>query len=203
MLLNEWISKNLGKYVRYNRTTKDYQCVDLAKSNLVEVHDFYEKYPNLKRSWAWGNARQWYEQFNSHKELKENFERIPNSAKFVPIAGDICVFTEFNKYGHICVAYNNKSTTRKIYTVDQNYPTGSKVRYCTHKYNSEGFLGVLRPIRTVRAAVNVRNRPSTSSDIVGELKTGTRVKIIELDSTGKWAKIGTNKWISYFYVNKI
>lgn len=203
MTLSKWVSKVLGKYVKYNKTTKGYQCVDLAKSYCVDVFDFFKRYPNLQKSWAWGDARSWYEKYGYHKELTDNFKRIVNTSSFVPIEGDICVFTEFNDMGHICVAYNNKSTTSKIYTIDQNYPTGSKVKYCIHRYTQEGFLGVLRPYRYIRADVNIRERPSMSGKIVGEKKAGERVKIIELDSTKKWAKIDKDKWISYSYVKEV
>lgn len=202
MTLNKWVSKVLGKYVKYNKTTKGYQCVDLAKSYLVDVFEFYSRYPSLKSSWAWGDARDWYEQFKSHKELTENFTRIANNSVFIPIEGDICVFTENTKYGHICVAYNNKSTTRKIYSIDQNYPTGSKVKYCIHRYASEGFLGVLRPYRYIKADVNIRNKPSMSAKIIGEYKKGIKISIIELDSTKKWAKT-KDGWISYNYVKEV
>lgn len=202
MTLKEWVSKNLGKYVQFNKTTT-HQCTDLAKSYLVEVFNFYKRYPALEKSWAWGDARQWYEGYSYHKELTENFRRIQNTPTFVPIEGDICVFTENNKYGHICVAYNNNSTTRKMYTIDQNFPTGSKVKYCTHYYTSEGFLGVLRPDRFVRADVNIRSKPSTSGKILGEKKAGEKVYIQALDSSNKWARIGKDEWISYKFIKEL
>lgn len=203
---NQWKKEHIGKYVRYNKSTSGYQCVDEAKSILVEVktYDFYGKYPSLKNYWSFGNARQWYENFYSYKELTENFTRIANSKTFVPMENDFLVFTENNKYGHICVAYDNNSTTSKMYSIDQNYnPEGSPVKYCTHKYTSEGFLGVLRPIRTIKSDVNIRNTPSTkNSKVIGEYKKGTRISILELDSTKKWAKT-KDGWISYNYVEEI
>lgn len=205
MTLNKWVKTHLGKYVKYNKYTSGYQCVDLAKSYCVEVFDFFKRYPELEKSWAWGDARKWYENYSYHRELTENFTRISNSPSFIPIAGDICIFTEHNKQGHICVAYDNKSTTSKIYTIDQNYnPAGSKVKYCTHRYGSEGFLGVLRPKdRKVWGDVNVRSKPSMSADIIGEIRAGDTVNIIELDSTKKWARIGKSQWISYKFINEV
>ena len=204
MTFKKWISKVLGKNVQYNLTTKSkYQCVDLEKSMLVEVYDFFQRYPYLQKSWAWGNARQYYEGFYTHKELTENFKRIANSPSFVPMEGDSCVFTEHNDEGHICVAYNNDSTTRKIYTIDQNFPKGSRVKYCTHRYDTEGFLGVFRPYRFVRADVNIRNRPSMSGKIIGEKKAGERIFIHELDSSKKWARIGDKEWVSYNFIKEI
>ena len=203
MTFKEWISKHLGKYVRYNKTTKGYQCVDLVKSYLVEVFDFYKEYPSLEKAWAWGDARQWYEYFSSRKPLTENFRRLANTPTFVPIEGDICVFTEHNDEGHICIAYNNNSTTSKIYTIDQNFPKGSKVKYCVHRYTTEGFLGVLRPYRYVKADANIRNKPSMSGKILGELKAGKRVFIHDLDSSKKWARIGKDTWISYKFIKEL
>ena len=203
MTLSKWVKTHLGRYVKYNKYTSGYQCVDLAKSYCVEVFDFFERYPELEKSWAWGDARKWYENYSYHRELTSNFVRMQNTPTFVPIEGDICIFTEKTKYGHICVAYNNTSTTKKIYTIDQNYPTGSKVKYCTHRYESEGFLGVLRPYRRVKADVNVRAKPSMSGAIIGEKKFGTVVTIYELDSTKKWARIGKGEWISYSYIEEV
>lgn len=204
MTLNKWVKKVLGKYIKYNKTTSGYQCVDLAKSYLVEVFDFYKKYPYLQANWAWGNARDYYEYYSSHKELVSNFKKIPNSPTFTPIEGDILVFTEFNQEGHICIAYNNKSTTNKIYSIDQNWLKGSKTKYCTHHYTTEGFLGVLRPKdRYIKADVNIRNKPSMSGKIIGEIPEGQKVFIYELDYTNKWARIGKDEWISYAYVREV
>lgn len=206
LTFNQWKKEHIGKYVKYNKSTKGHQCVDEIKSILVECkhYDFYTKYPSLKTYWSFGNARQWYENFNSYKELKENFNRIANTKTFVPIENDILVFTEYNDFGHICVAYDNNSTTSKMYSIDQNYnPSGSPVKYCTHKYVSEGFLGVLRPIRTIRADVNIRNSPTTkNSKVIGEYKKGTKISILQLDSTKKWAKT-KDGWISYNFIEEI
>ena len=161
------------------------------------------KYPYLEANWAWGEARDWYEYYSSHKELVANFKGMANTPTFVPIEGDLCVWTEGNRYGHITIAYNNKSTVKKIYSLDQNYPKGSKVKYCTHTYTSEGFLGVIRPYRYVKDDVNIREKPSMSGKILGEKKTGDRVFIFELDSTGKWARIGTNEWCSYKFIREV
>ena len=203
MTLSKWVSKHLGKYVQYNKfTDTPHQCVDLAKSYCAEVLGFYERFPKLKEYWNFGDARNWYEGYHAHEELIKSCDRIPNTQTFVPIEGDICVFTEKNKYGHICVAYNNNSTTSKIYTIDQNYPNGSKVKYCTHRYVSEGFLGVLRPYRIIKDDVNIRSKPSTSGNIIGELKKGQKISIENLDASKKWAKVKEG-WIFYSYVNKI
>ncbi|MBR0113417.1 MAG: CHAP domain-containing protein [Clostridia bacterium] len=204
MTIDKWIKSVLGKYVKYNKSTKGYQCVDLAKSYLVDCFKFFHCFPSLEANWAWGNARDWYENYADHKELVKYFKRISNTPSFVPIKGDILVFTENNKYGHICIAYNDQSTTKKIYSIDQNYPTGSKVKYCTHYYTSEGFLGVLRPRdRIVSAPLNVRSEPSMDGKILRVLNEGDKVFINNLDSTKKWARIGRGEWVSYRYIEEI
>lgn len=38
---------------------------------------------------AWGDAQKYYEIFYTHKELVENFTRIPNAKSFIPKKGDI------------------------------------------------------------------------------------------------------------------
>lgn len=208
MTFKTWRLNHLGEYVRYNKSTSGYQCVDEIKSVLVEVdhYKFYEKYPELKKYWSFGNARDWYENFYSHKELTQNFKRIENTKKFVPIENDILVFTENNAFGHICIAYDNSSTTSKIYSIDQNYPKGKPVGYCKHTYTKERFLGVLRPYRIIRADVNIRNAPSTKKGkVIGEFHKGERIFVYELSGDKKWAKVSptSDMWISYNYVDEI
>ena len=41
MTIDKWIKSVLGKYVKYNKSTKGYQCVDLAKSYLVDCFKFF------------------------------------------------------------------------------------------------------------------------------------------------------------------
>ena len=132
MNLDEFVSRYLGKATDYDGGMGT-QCVDLIKLYLDKVF-------NLTPG-AWGNAKDYYENYNNNSVLKANFDRIPNTPDFVPQRGDICIFgTDLGKYGHICIA-TGKGDTSSFTSWDQNW--GSKeMKEVTHNYN--GFLGVLR-----------------------------------------------------------
>ncbi len=66
------------------------------------------------RAGAWGNARDYWLDFNSHKIMKENFTKIKNTPEFVPKKGDILVWSGDisikNNYGHIAIATGEGDT---------------------------------------------------------------------------------------------
>lgn len=46
--------------------------------------------------------------------------------------------------------------------------------------------------------LNIRNKPSSSSEIVGKLDNGAQVQVV--DSAGSWLKIGADRWVHEKYV---
>lgn len=132
MNYQEFINTYNGKSFDYDGVA-GVQCVDLAKMYLDKVFGI--------RPGAWGNAKDYYENFNN-LPLRSNFTRIANTASFVPAKGDIVVWGAGlgNKYGHIAVA-TGEGNTHQFYSYDLNW--GSK---SVHKvlHNYKGFLGVLR-----------------------------------------------------------
>lgn len=113
------------------------QCVDLAKSYLDRVFGI--------KPGAWGNAHAYYDNFYDHPELTKNFDRIPNTADFVPKKGDILVWKKAlnGQYGHIAIA-DGVGNTSYFYSYDQNW-TGHNDA-CTRIRHSYSYLaGVLRP----------------------------------------------------------
>ena len=132
MNLDELVKAYLGKATDYDGGM-GIQCVDLIKLYLDKVF-------NIKIG-AIGNAEAYYRRYDEVPLLRDNFERIPNTADFVPQKGDICVFgTKLSKYGHICIA-TGKGDPSSFTSWDQNW--GSKeMKEVTHNYN--GFEGVLR-----------------------------------------------------------
>lgn len=90
---------------------------------------------------SWGNAKDYYLNYNNNSTLKANFDRIANTATFVPQKGDICVWGEgLGEYGHVSIATGDGNTS-KFTSHDLNW--GSKyVKLVEHNY--KGFLGVLR-----------------------------------------------------------
>ena len=92
---------------------------------------------------AWGNAKDYYENYNNNSVLKANFTRIANTASFVPQKGDLAVWGAVlgNTYGHVAIA-TGEGNTSEFYSYDLNW-NGKTVHKVQHTY--KGFLGVLRP----------------------------------------------------------
>lgn len=133
MNYDEFIKVYNGKGFDYDNTA-EIQCVDFIKMYLDKVFGI--------KPGSWGNAKDYYENYNNLSILKANFTRIPNTPTFIPQKGDIVVWGTGlgNEYGHIAIA-TGEGNTKQFYSYDLNW--GQKV---VHKvlHNYIGFLGVLR-----------------------------------------------------------
>ncbi len=136
MGFDEFVKAYMGKSIDYDGVS-GVQCVDLVKVYMNKVF-------GLKPG-AWGNAKDYYENFNNVSALKNNFTRIANTPEFVPQKGDICVWgknvSSSHNYGHIAIA-TGEGNTKELYTYDQNW-NGKAMKKVKHNYVA--FLGVLRP----------------------------------------------------------
>ena len=164
MTFDDFIKKYKGKAADYDGAYGA-QCVDLIKIYLRYVFGITPK--------SIGNAHAYFDNFNLHPFLKNNFVRIKNSPEFVPMKGDICVWSKkMNKYGHVSIA-TGEGDTKSFVSFDMNWG-GEEAKFVTHDYNY--FLGVLRPIHRegidnkklykVTKAVNVRKGPGTGYERV-------------------------------------
>ncbi len=136
MDFDAFVKAYIGRSIDYDGVS-GVQCVDLAKVYMNKVF-------GLKPG-AWGNAKDYYENFNNISALKNNFTRIANTPDFVPQKGDICVWgrnvSSSHNYGHIAIA-TGEGNTKELYTYDQNW-NGKAMKKVKHNYIA--FLGVLRP----------------------------------------------------------
>lgn len=132
MNLNEFIERYKGRRVEMDGVSK-YACVDLVKA--------YAKYVLSLEFKAFGNAKDYYNNFKNIPLLYNNFDRIPNTPAFIPARGDIVVWNN-GTYGHIAIA-TGEGTTKWFNSFDQNYGINKKCRIVKHNYKH--FLGVLRP----------------------------------------------------------
>ena len=132
MNFTDFINTYSGKRVEYDNVSY-YQCVDLVKMYANKVLGL--------RFGAFGNAKDYYYNYNNIALLKDNFKKIPNTATFIPQRGDIVVWKN-GSYGHIAVA-TGEGTTSWFKSFDQNYGLNKKCRIVKHNYKN--FLGVLRP----------------------------------------------------------
>lgn len=134
MNYDEFINKYLGKSIDYDNAYGA-QCVDLIKQYLKDVFGL--------NPGAWGNAKDYYLNYENNSVLKQHFERIANTSSFIPQKGDIGVFGETvgSGNGHVCIATGEGSTSN-FSSYDQNW-SSKTVQKENHNY--KGFLGVLRP----------------------------------------------------------
>ena len=170
MSLAAFVARYLGKATDYDGAYGA-QCVDLIKMYLKYVFCITPK--------SIGNAHAYFDNFNLHPFLKNNFVRIKNSPKFIPMEGDICVFgkkfSKSHKCGHIGIATANCTLSRLI-MYDQNATGNNDAMKKTEWSYNKDFLGVLRPIHRekidgkklykVTKAVNVRKGPGTAYERV-------------------------------------
>lgn len=190
MTYSSFIKQYLGKSKDFDGvpSADPVQCVDLVKFYLRDVFGI--------KPGAWGNARDYYECFNSsswggYKQMRENFTRIANTPTFVPMKGDIAVWgAGLSKFGHIAIA-DGTGNTSTFYTHDQNW-YGKPCKRVQHSY--KGFLGVLRPKRTIRVDANIRKGPGIDFEILGEYKKGEKVTVYQ--QTANWCKVGDGKWVN-------
>lgn len=135
MNYSQFINNHINKAMDYDGSS-GVQCVDLIKYYLDEVFNITPG--------SWGDAKNYYENYNSLPALKNNFTRIANSASFIPQKGDIVVWganvSSSHNCGHIAIA-TGEGTTSYFYSHDQNW--GEKACHKV-KHTYTAFLGVLR-----------------------------------------------------------
>lgn len=184
MNFNEFKNKYLGKALDFDGVA-GVQCVDLIKFYLKDVFGI--------TAGAWGNAKDYYENYKNNIVLMNNFDRIVNYREFVPKKGDIAVFGSSNMspYGHICICTGQGNMTF-FKSIDMNWG-GKEAKEVLHSYVN--FLGVLRPkvqsllessqfeVRVDKPKACVRDLPSTKTGkIAGSrmLYRGNTFKAIDL-----------------------
>lgn len=167
MTFDNWVKENNGKKLNPDGVY-GVQCVDLIKHYCVNVIGIKKAYTD-----AWGNAVEWYTQFNQKSWLTANFTLIANTAKFVPQKGDIAVFQTSSKNGHIAVC-NGVGDTKTFQAYDQNYNgTHAGMTLRTFTYTSpRKLLGVLRP----KDQSNIQTAPTINVGQVLTLTANVKVR---------------------------
>lgn len=187
MNYNEFIEKYEGKRIDYDGVA-GVQCVDLIKLYLDKVY-------NIKVG-SCGNAKDYFINFDK-LPIKKSFEKIVNTANFVPAQGDICVWgSGISKYGHVAIA-TGEGDTKYFYSYDLNW--GSKnVKKVLHNYR--GFLGVLRYKGSEETMMTYKNG-STKEEVFADsectIKIGELGRYEECQSYG----IVNNRAIVLYDVN--
>lgn len=135
MTFDKWVDKYLGTKTDYD-SVSGVQCVDLIKLYLDKVFGI--------KAGAWGNAKEYWTSFSKRQALVDAFTKISNTADFVPLKGDIVVWSgeisSSNDYGHIAVA-TGEGDTSYFYSYDQNW-SAKEMTKTRHSYTA--VYGVLR-----------------------------------------------------------
>ena len=144
MNLNDIINY-CGQRVQYNKTTATkYQCVDFVKFYCDKFLGIYDALPELKKTWAWGNAKDWA---IPNTQSKKFFDFLKPGEKLKK--GDIIVFSpnsmdvlhRISDYGHIAV-YMGIDTKNRMICIEQNYPNKTPISLNAH--NKSCILKILR-----------------------------------------------------------
>lgn len=179
MNFDEWVKKYNGKSTDYDGVS-EVQCVDLVKTYLKSVFGI--------SAGAWGNAKDYWLNFNAHSALVKNFTKIRNTPELVFNKGDIVVFnTKIGQYGHIAVA-TGEGNTSYFYSYDQNW-NGKPMKKVKHDFKA--VYGCLRPknLENIVDPPTIKTGTYTLTNVRGIYKSvgaaSGRKKVKELSSDGK------------------
>lgn len=109
----------------------------------------------------------------------------------VVVSGNSAFVTESN-----FLRYSN-AVQYWIFSNDHSSSTGSSSS--SSNSNVGTTVNYTRYVATQSAPLNVRYGPGTNYRIVGSLSKGTKVTIVA--TSGKWSRIGTNRWVSSEYLS--
>lgn len=144
MTLDQFFTKYNGKFIDHDKSW-GYQCVDLVRQYIKEVLGWkpYDAIPPIQ-----------YAKYAFTNYNKKKFQAIANSPNNFPKEGDIVIWgwswPVTGVAGHIAIC--SRADARYLLTIDQNYPTGSPVRFVQHynrvfRHAYRGVLGWLRPLK--------------------------------------------------------
>ena len=137
---DKWVKKFVGKKLDPDGVS-GVQCVDLIKHYCRNVIGMNKSYYD-----SWGNAIDWYNDFDKKDWLKKYFKKISYTKGMDIKKGDIVIFSSSSVYGHIAVC-TGKQDSISFEAYDQNYRgTGAGMTLREFGYSGRFTpLGFLRP----------------------------------------------------------
>ena len=147
---DNWVKAFKGKKLNPDGVS-GVQCVDLIKHYCKNVIGIDKKYSD-----TWGNAIEWYTEFEKKPWLKNNFKMLPYKKGMNILKGDIVVFKSAGSYGHIAVCTGNQNGS-SFEAYDQNY----KGTHAGMTKRSFDFSGNYQPLGFLRAKdrINIATPP--------------------------------------------
>jgi hypothetical protein len=139
MTLSQFIDKWLNKAADFDGAYGS-QCVDLFRFYNKEVLEIPQP-----RSVA--GAKDFWTNYDSDLNLKNNFTKIPNTPTGVPQYGDVMIWgSTYGQFGHIAIFL--EGNVNSFVCFSQNDPVG-KLSIKKYYSNYNGVLGWFRPKKTV------------------------------------------------------
>lgn len=137
LTLDQFVNKWLGKKADFDGAYGG-QCVDLFRFYVKEV--LSRPQPRSVKG-----AKDFWFKFEQDPNLKNFYTRIPNTITAVPQKGDVMIWDAYsgNPYGHVSIYLSGNVFW--FTSLDQNYPTLSKVTKTRHNYLRPKVVGWLRP----------------------------------------------------------
>jgi len=136
MTTKQFIDKYNGKKVDWDGAYGA-QCVDLFRFFNNEVLE-------ISQPKGVNGAKDFWSNYASDPNLYNNFDKISNTADFIPKEGDVMIWTgHYGPYGHIAIVSDNKADLNRFRTLSQNDPSGRESHIKEYSYKS--VYGVLRP----------------------------------------------------------
>jgi len=137
MTFDAFIAKNKNYGLDFDGSY-GFQCVDLARYYWRDVLE-------ISQPRGVSGAKNFWTNYDSDPNLKNNFTKIADSKELIPLKGDVMIWgAKYGVWGHIAIVI--EGTANDFTCFSQNDPTGAKSIIKYYK-NFNGTLGVLRPKR--------------------------------------------------------
>ena len=135
MTIDQFVASWLGKKADWDGAYNG-QCVDLARF-------YWDQVVGISQPKGVAGAKDFWTNYETDPNLKNNHEKIANTPTGVPVKGDIVIWNKNagGGYGHISIFLEGDTNT--FVSFDQNWPTLSKCTKTTHNYTN--VLGWLHP----------------------------------------------------------
>lgn len=137
MTTDQFVEKYLGKKIDFDNAYAG-QCVDLFRQYVQEVLGF----PQPK---GVSGAKDFWLNFDTDPNLKNNYTKIPNTPDAVPQKGDVMLWNgkAGGGFGHVSIFLTGD--VNSFTSFDQNWPTLSVCTKTVHDYKN--VSGWLRPLQ--------------------------------------------------------
>lgn len=149
MTLDAFVKKHLGKKIDWDGAYGG-QCVDLFRQYVQDVLELPQPKGVVGAADFWAN-------YGTDKNLKDHYEKIPNTPTGVPKKGDVMLWNKRagGGYGHVAVFL--EGDVNEFTSFDQNWPTLSVCTITQHDYKN--VLGWLRPKNDVNEGIKQPSEP--------------------------------------------